>query len=96
MGGPVEGVVGEVALEVAREAGEADMQVAGEGRPPALLEDQAVQGLDGAVGLRATGADERVPDAELGERRAEVGRDRSWVSWRLGYLADSIWVLAVL
>jgi hypothetical protein len=49
------------------------VQVAGEGGSPALLEDEAVQRLDRAVCLRATGADEGVPDAEPGQRRAEVG-----------------------
>ncbi len=59
-------VVVDVVGEVAFEAGEANVQVAGEGGPPAFLEDQPVQGFDGAVGLGAAGADQGVADAELG------------------------------
>jgi hypothetical protein len=67
----LEVVVAEVALQVALEASEADVQVAGERRPPAFLEDRAMDGLDGAVCLRATGADQRLPCAELRERVAK-------------------------
>jgi hypothetical protein len=44
-------VEGEVVIELAAEAGVAGMEVAGEGGPPALLEDQAVERFDMAVGL---------------------------------------------
>jgi hypothetical protein len=56
----VEVVRVDVALEVALEAGEADVQVAGERGSPAFLEDESVEGFDGAVGLRAAGADQRM------------------------------------
>ena len=65
-------VVVEVAVEVAFEAGEAEVEVAGEGGPPAFLEDQPVQRFDVAVGLRAAGVDQRVPRAEPLEGGAEV------------------------
>ncbi len=61
----VEVVEGEVALELAPEAGEARVQVACEGRPPALVEDRLVQRLDVTVGLGATGVD-------VGDARAET------------------------
>ena len=61
-------VLVDVLVKVAFEAGEADVQVAGEGGPPALFEDQPVERFDGAVGLWAAGADQRVPDAEPLER----------------------------
>jgi len=70
--GTLEVVVVDVLLEVAFQPGEADVQVAGEGWPPALLEDQPVQSLDGAVRLWPAGADPSVADAELLECRAEV------------------------
>ena len=47
--GAVEVVVVDVLFEVALEAGEADVEVAGEGGTPALFEDQAVERFDGAV-----------------------------------------------
>jgi hypothetical protein len=65
-------VVVEVLLEVAFEAGGADVQVADEGGPPAFLEDQPMESFDCAVGLWAAGADQRVADAELAQRRAKV------------------------
>ena len=71
--GAVEVVVVDVLVEVALEPGEADVEVAGEGGPPAFFEDQPVQGFDVAVGLRAAGPDQSVADAELGEGGAEVG-----------------------
>jgi hypothetical protein len=43
----IEVVVADAPLEVALEAGEAHVQVASEGRAPALLEDRLVQGRDG-------------------------------------------------
>ena len=69
---PVEVVVVDVLVEVATQAGEADVEVAGEGGSPAFFEDQSVQCFDGAVGLGAAGADPGVPDTELVERVAEV------------------------
>jgi hypothetical protein len=66
--GTLEVVVVDVGLEVVFEAGEADVEVAGEGWSLAFFEDQAVEGFDGAVGLGAAGADQGVADAELGER----------------------------
>jgi hypothetical protein len=53
-------VVVDVAGEVAFETGEADVEVAGEGWAPAFFEDQPREGLDVAVGLGTTGADEGV------------------------------------
>jgi hypothetical protein len=64
------GVV-EVGGEVALEAGEADVEVAGEGGPPAFLVEGPVERFYGAVGLRAAGADQRVAGAESGECGAE-------------------------
>jgi hypothetical protein len=52
-------VVAEIALELAAERAVARVEVAGEGGPPALVEDRLVQGLDVAVGLRAAGVDPR-------------------------------------
>jgi hypothetical protein len=49
--GPVDVVVVDVLLAVALEAGEADVQVAGDGGSPAFLEDQAMQRFESAVGL---------------------------------------------
>jgi len=66
--GAVGVVLVDVVVEVAFEAGEADVQVTGEGGSPALLEDQSVQRFDVAVGLRPAGADERVPRAESAQR----------------------------
>jgi len=50
-------VEGEVTLELAPQAPEAWIQVAREGRTPTLLEDQPLQGLEVAIGLRAAGVD---------------------------------------
>ncbi len=61
----VEVVVGEVAVELAAERAVAGVEVAGEGGPPALVEDRLVQGFDVAVGLRAAGVD--VGDAGAGD-----------------------------
>ena len=60
----VEVVEGQVAFELAPEAGEAGVEVAGEGRTPALVEDCLVQRLDVTVGLRAAGVDVRDAGAE--------------------------------
>jgi hypothetical protein len=62
----------DVLFEVALDAGEADVQVAGKRWAPALLEDQPVQRLDRTVGLWATGPDEGVAHTELVERGLEV------------------------
>src|SRR5207247_3210589 len=50
-------VVAQVVGEVAAQSLEADLQVAGEGGPPAFVEDRLVKRLDGAVGLWTAGAD---------------------------------------
>jgi len=49
----VEVAVGEVAFELAAEGAVAWVDVAGEGGPPALVEDGLVQGLDVAVCVRS-------------------------------------------
>ncbi len=70
----VEVVVGEVLREVALEPGEAHVQVAGEGRAPALVKDRLVQRFDRAIRLRTAGADEGVAGLKLFERLPEVLR----------------------
>lgn len=67
----VEVVVAQVGVEVAFEAGVADVEVAGEGGAPALFEDRAVQPFDVSVGLRTSGADLGDASAERGSGRAE-------------------------
>ena len=67
-------VLVDVVSEVALEAGEADVEVAGEGRPPALLEDQPVERFDGGVCLWSAGADQGVLDAEPLECGPKVAR----------------------
>ena len=57
--GAVEVVVAEVALQVVFEGGQPGYQRAGEGWPPALLEDRLLQALDVSVGLGPAGADAR-------------------------------------
>ena len=69
--GAVEVVVGEVAVEFALEAAEAQVEEAGEGGSPALVEDRLVQRLDGTVGLRPAGLDARLARSERGERVGE-------------------------
>jgi hypothetical protein len=64
-------VVG-VAVEIALETGEAEVEVAGEGGAPALLEREPVEGFDGAVGLWPAGADQGVAGAELVDGLTEV------------------------
>src|SRR5665811_1692849 len=54
---PVEVVEAQVGVELALEATQARLHVAGEGGSPALVEDRLVQGLDIDVGLRAAGVD---------------------------------------
>jgi hypothetical protein len=56
-------VVAQVVGEVATSAAVADLEVAGEGGPPAFFEDGAVQPFDVPVGLWATGADVGMADA---------------------------------
>lgn len=58
--------------EVALEAAVADLHVAGEGWPPALLEDRSVEPLDVAVGLGAAGPDAGVAGVELFELGGEA------------------------
>ena len=61
----------QVVVEVASEAGEADVEVAGERGAPALFEDRAVQALDVAVGLRTAGANEGVAGRQFGQGGGE-------------------------
>lgn len=68
----VEVVLEEVALELVPETGVARIQVTGEGRPPALLEDEPVQGFDVAVRLWPARADVRQASAERGDRALEA------------------------
>ena len=70
--GAVVVVVGEVALELAAEAVEADVEVAGKGGPPALVEDGLVDGFDGAVRLRPAGIDAADLDAVDRDAAAEA------------------------
>src|SRR3954468_24986917 len=65
-------VVADVALELRAQAHEADLEEARERRPPALLEDRAVQPLDVPVGLRAAGANARVAGVELRQSLCEA------------------------
>ena len=53
----VEVVEAQVGVELAAQATERRVHVAGKGRAPALVEDRLVQRLDVAVGLRASGVD---------------------------------------
>jgi len=46
---------------------EADLEVAGEGRAPALVEDRLVYGLDRTVCLRSAGADPGRARSQPGE-----------------------------
>ena len=68
----VEVVVVDVVGEVAFEACEAEVEVAGESGPPALFEDQSMERFDGAFGLGAAGANQGVLEAEVAERVSEV------------------------
>src|SRR4029079_16071643 len=59
-------VVGpEVVGQVAAEPAVAELAVAREGGPPALVEDRLVQVLDVSIGLRPAGTDPGVGGAEL-------------------------------
>jgi len=51
---------------------EADVEVAGEGRSPALVEDCLVDRFDGAICLRAAGVDAADADAVHGDSTAET------------------------
>ena len=62
----------DVGGEFASESVEADVEVAGEGGPPAFLEDEAVERFDVSVCLRPSGADAGDPDAVDGDRAAEA------------------------
>ena len=88
-------VVGEVALKVAAQSRIARHQGPGEGWPPALLEDGALDPLDCTVGLWPGSANEALLDAQLGgdilelegaELGAIVGRDRFQLPAGLGQL----------
>ncbi len=57
----------EVVLELALEPCEADVQVAGEGRPPALLQDRWLQRLNCTVCLWSAGVDKALPGSEGGD-----------------------------
>jgi hypothetical protein len=70
-------VVVDVLGQVALESGEADVEVAGEGGSPALLEDQPVERFDRAVRLRSAGPDQGVADAELGKGGAKSSERNS-------------------
>ena len=54
---PIGVVEVEVGVELAPQSGEADVGVAGERRPPALVEDRAMKRLDVAVRLWPAGVD---------------------------------------
>jgi hypothetical protein len=58
----------EVFVEVAREGGRLGRQRAGEGGPPALLEDRELGALDAAVGVGAAGLDEALAGTERLDR----------------------------
>src|SRR6266511_599491 len=68
----VEVVVVDVGGELALETFEAEVEVAGEGGPPAFLEDQPVQSFDVAVALRPAGADACDSHTVDGDRAAEA------------------------
>jgi hypothetical protein len=65
-------VVGEVGVELAVQACEAGVEVAGEGGSPAFVEDRLVQRFDVAVGLGAAGVDAAVACPELRDGGREV------------------------
>ena len=67
----VEVVVVQVTGQVAAQAAEADLEIAGKCRAPALLGDRAVQALDMAVGLWAPRANPCVRDT-VGQPGAEL------------------------
>jgi hypothetical protein len=65
-------VVVDVASELAAQPLEAEVEVAGEGRSPALVEDCSVERFDVAVCLRSASTDAADPDAVDGDRAAEA------------------------
>ena len=67
-------VVAQIGGKITLQAGQLGHQTARKGRPPALLEDGALDALDGTVSLRSAGMDEGVLGAELGQRGVELGR----------------------
>src|SRR6266540_3694890 len=64
-------VVAEISVEVTLECGVTRHQSASEGRSPALLEDGALDALDGTVGLWSAGANEALLGARAGNRAGE-------------------------
>ena len=72
--GAIEVEVAQVLLEVARKRGGLGRQRAGEGGPPALLEDRQLEALDAAVGVRATGLDAALARADGLDGLAELLR----------------------
>src|SRR6266571_4169373 len=64
-------VVAEISIEVTLECGVTRHQSASEGRSPALLEDGALDALDGTVGLWSAGANEALLGARAGNRAGE-------------------------
>ena len=73
----------EVFVEVALQAVKLGDEGAGEGGPPALLEDRQLDALDAAVGGRPAGPDEALAGAELVDGVAELARSgtRSRCRW---------------
>jgi hypothetical protein len=69
--GALEVVVAQVLLKVAPEGGVAGHQRAGEGGPPGLLQDGALDALHGPVGLGTTSPDEAMLGTQLAERSAK-------------------------
>jgi hypothetical protein len=60
-------VVGEISLEVAFECCVSRHQSASEGRPPALLQDGAMDSLHGAVGLGSASTNEALLGTYTGD-----------------------------
>jgi hypothetical protein len=71
----LEVVEAQVLGQLAAEPLEADLEVAREGRAPALFEDRVVERLDGAVRLRTSGADASRSRAELSKRLLEAAAE---------------------
>src|SRR5437899_11664681 len=64
-------VVAEISVQVTLECGVARHQSASKGRSPALLEDGALDALDGTVGLWSAGANEALLGARAGDCASE-------------------------
>src|SRR5436309_13312722 len=64
-------VVAEISVQVTLECGVARHQSASKGRSPALLEDGALDALDGTVGLWSAGANEALLGARAGDCAGE-------------------------